>query len=106
MQGLFGVPVGNTAIGTELPTVAAVGARAKAELEELLFTPKRALTLSLLRGICSYRRSQTEVECQYSTSTIGADDACLRGLSALLTVTRLSERPWTRPLKNIGQMDS
>jgi hypothetical protein len=45
MQGFFGVPVGNTAIGTEFPTVAAVGAKAKAELEGLLFTPKRALIL-------------------------------------------------------------
>jgi hypothetical protein len=51
-------------MGTELPTVAADGAKANAELEEVLFTPKKPLILSRLRDICWYRRSQTEVECK------------------------------------------
>jgi hypothetical protein len=63
-QGSFDVPVGNTAIGTELPTLGAAGV--KAGLEELLFTPKKPLSLSRLRDMCSWGRFQIEVECQVS----------------------------------------
>jgi hypothetical protein len=50
-QGSLDVPVGNTAIDTELPTLDAAGV--KAGLEELLFTPKKPLILSRLRDMCS-----------------------------------------------------